>query len=201
MDIVEVKKRFDLYKMATKQNVVAITDLAKELKVRVTDLMEFINDNPKLFITEECWSYKNKTEYSYVFGHKCKNTIRVKDKCKGLGLTNVYLTAEENYTTNEWLIKKIEDNEKTIWVSAWDNYGTIEGYYVRGDYEDKNDKYNSFLWRNTASKINELKELGILYDTTFYIGGFGDCTEHKSSTAINKEGMKKAEELGWTIIR
>lgn len=201
MDIAEIKKRFDLYKMATKQKVVAITDLAKELKVRITDLMEFINDNPKLFITEECWSYKNKTEYRYVFGHKCKETIRVKDKCKGLGLVNVYITAEDNYKTEEWLNKQISENAKTIWVSAWDNYGTIEGQYIRIDLESEYDKFKYHLWRNTTSKINELKELGILHHTTFYIGGFSDYSAQEVDSAINEDGIKKAEELGWSVIR
>ena len=49
MDIQEIKRRFDLLKMANNERYCLLSELAKELKVRKTDLMQFVIDNPKLF--------------------------------------------------------------------------------------------------------------------------------------------------------
>ena len=198
MDILTIKNRFDLLKTATLQRAILIKDIAKELKESTTDLMQFVLDNPKLFATEEVWSYKNKPHYYYICGRKCKETISVKDKLKGLGIAEVYLSAEDNFRTDEWLEKQIRLYSKTIWLSKWDNYGTIEGEYVSEDTEEGGRKFK--YWRNTPEKIAELKELGVLYTTTFFYGGFGDCSPHECNTAINKTGKEIAEKEGWTII-
>lgn len=197
LEISEIKSKFELLKKATLQNTIIVKDLAKELKVSITDLMQYIEEHPQLFATEEVWSYKAKQNYYYVCGKKCTETVSVKDKLKGLGISSVYLKPEDNYRTDEWLKKQERIFDKTIWISKWDNYGSIEGEYVNGDY---NDKFRSHLWRNTPVKIKELKEIGALYDTTFFVGGYGDCTQHECKTAINAEGKKIAEENGWTIV-
>jgi hypothetical protein len=49
MDIQEIKRRFELLKMANNERYCLLSELAKELKVRKTDLMQFVIDNPKLF--------------------------------------------------------------------------------------------------------------------------------------------------------
>ena len=49
MDIQEIKRRFELLKMANYERYCLLSELAKELKVRKTDLMQFVIDNPKLF--------------------------------------------------------------------------------------------------------------------------------------------------------
>lgn len=58
MDIAEIKRRVDLLKMANNKKYCLIPELAKELKVSRTDLMQFILDNPKLFHTDKQWTYK-----------------------------------------------------------------------------------------------------------------------------------------------
>ena len=58
MDIAEIKRRVDLLKMANNKKYCLIPELAKELKVSKTDLMQFILDNPKLFHTDNQWTYK-----------------------------------------------------------------------------------------------------------------------------------------------
>lgn len=67
MDILTIKNRFDLLKTATLQRAILIKDIAKELKESTTDLMQFVLDNPKLFATEEVWSYKNKPRFCGIF--------------------------------------------------------------------------------------------------------------------------------------
>lgn len=197
MDISEIKRRTELLQKATLQQTVLISDVAKELKEKVTDLMQFILDNPKLFVTDEVWTLKKETYYDHTPFGKVKNTRSVKDKCKGLGITTVYASPEENWRTDEWLEKRIEDDKKTIWISKWNNYGTIEGKYIAVDAEDK---YRKHLWRNTVEKVEEIKKTGVVSEGTFYMGGYGDCTSHDMKTCINDDGISKLREMGWTVI-
>lgn len=200
MDIIEIKRRVDLLKKVTQQRTVLIKDVAKELKERQTDLMIFIEDNPKLFLTDQVWSWKKETYYENTpFGRR-KDSRTVKDKCKGLGITEVFLSPEDNCRTDEFVTLMQRKHAKTIWVSAWDNYGCIEGHYVQQDLPSEKDEKRSHLWRNTEKKVKELKELGVLQDGTFYIGGAFDCSSHKKDTAITKTGADKARAAGWTVI-
>lgn len=200
MNIEEIKKRTDLLKQVTQQKTILISDIAKEMKVRQTDLMIFVNENPGLFHTEQVWTYKKEAYYEHTPFGKYKSSRSVQDKCKGLGIDEVYLSADQNFRTDEFVARMKREKTKTVWVSEWNNYGIIEGYYVEPDKEDPKDKHRYHLWRNTADKISQLKNLGILYGTTFYIGGAFDCNHYKKDTAITKEGADKARSLGWTII-
>lgn len=199
MDIQEIKRRVDLLKKVTQQRTVLIKDVAKELKERVTDLMIFIEDNPKLFHTDQVWSWKKEQYFDYTPFGKVKQTRTIHDKCKGLGITEVYLTPEDNFRTDEFVTLMQRKCAKTVWVGAWNNYGRIEGHYVVEDVFNEKDEHRYHLWRNTAEKIRELRNLGILHDDTFYIGGFGDCSKHKVTTAITKADADKARSLGWTV--
>ena len=49
INILDVKKRFDLLKRIYGRTYCDVPDLAKELGVKKTDLMDFIEQNPKLF--------------------------------------------------------------------------------------------------------------------------------------------------------
>lgn len=200
MDINEIKRRVDLLKKVSQQKTVLIKDVAHELKERQTDLMIFIEDNPKLFHLEPVWSWKKETYYDHMPWGKVKNSRTVQDKCKGLGITEAYLRPEDNFRTDEFVALMQREKAKTIWVSEWNNYSVIEGHYVAVDLPEEKDKHRYHLWRNTAEKIRQLRDLGILYETTFYIGGLGDCNHYKKDTAITKEGADKARSLGWQII-
>lgn len=200
MEIQEIKRRVDLLKQVTQQKTVLISDVAKELKTRQTDLMTFIEDNPKLFHLEPVWSWKKETYYNHMPWGKVKNQRTVQDKCKGLGITEAYLRPEDNFRTNEFITLMQREKAKTVWVSEWNNYGRIEGHYIAEDNHSKKDEHRYNLWRNTADKIQQLRDLGILFETTFYIGGAFDYNPYKKDTAITQEGADKARSLGWTII-
>lgn len=200
MDVSEIKRRVDLLKKVSQQKTVLIKDVAKELKARQTDLMIFIEDNPKLFHTDQVWSYKKESYIEYTRFGKSRQTRTVQDKCKGLGITEVYLRPEDNYRTDEHVALMQRKYAKTIWVRGWDNYGTIEGHYVAEDKADTKDEHRYHLWRNTAAKIRELTRLGILHEETFYIGGAFDCSSHKISTAITAADAERARAGGWTVI-
>lgn len=91
MDITEIKKRVDLLKMVNNMTYCLVSELAKELKVRKTDLMQFILDNPKLFYAENIWLYKEAPHSKNQTGHKNL----------GVCIKEVYLSPEDNFRTDE----------------------------------------------------------------------------------------------------
>lgn len=198
MNIQEIKRRVDLLKTVNNSRYCLIPELAKELKVSKTDLMQFILDNPKLFHVENQWSYKDKVIYNWVCGNRIKNTMSVKNKNLGLGIEEVYVLPEDNFRTEEWLQRQIIEKAKYIYISEFDNYGSIEGYYINIDKEN-NSGYREWLWRNTEYKVKSIQSLGITCKGTFYYGGFGDCTPCHVEYEIFENGLEKLNQEGWTF--
>lgn len=176
MDIKEIKRRFDLLCKANNEGYTLLSELAKELKVSKTDLMQLIEDNSKLLKT----------------GSLVRNEGRVNRKNLGLVVTDVYLSPEENDTTKEWLDRQIKEKQKYIHISEADDYGMIVGYYIEKD-RDNLSKHNEHIWRNTQEKINRLTELGIIEKRSFFLCGFS----HDYEFALTGEWMKALEENGW----
>lgn len=197
MDIAEIKRRVDLLKMANNQKYCLIPELAKELKVSKTDLMQFVLDNPKLFHSDAQWSYKDKVVYRTMSGVKFKDTDRVKNKNLGLGVEQVYLSPEDNFRTEEWLQKQIADKAKYIHVSEFDYYG-VQGYYISIDKQGDS-KYREWKWRNTEAKVKDIHSLDVLHKATFYTGGLGDSSSHPVDYAISPDGLDKLKQAGWTF--
>ena len=187
MDIAEIKRRVDLLKMANNKKYCLIPELAKELKVSKTDLMQFILDNPKLFHTDNQWTYKVMPRSQKV----------APNKNLGLGIEEVYILPEDNFRTEEWLQKQIVEKAKYIHISEFCYYG-VQGYYVSIDKEGDS-KYREWLWRNTTSKVKEIQSLGVLHKDTFYTGGFGDSSAHPVDYAISTDGLEKLKQAGWTF--
>ena len=158
MDIIEIKRRVDLLKTANNKNYCLIPELAKELKISKTDLMQFILDNPKLFYTDNQWSYKSKVVYRNMSGVRFKDIDKVRDK-NLVGIEKVYILPEDNFRTEEWLQVQIDSKAKYIHISEFDYYG-VQGYYIEIDKKEKS-KYREYLWRNTEVKVFELQSLGI----------------------------------------
>lgn len=197
MNIAEIKRRFDLLKTANASNYCLVSELAKELRASKTDLMQFILDNPKLFHTEDVYSYKKKTYTTTIWGNKFKETRTIKDKVLGLGIKEVYINPEDNFRTDEWLQKQIVEKAKYISISAFDNYGRIEGYFIEIDNGESECRYSE--WRNTEAKVKELQSLGIVHKDTFYFGGYGDCSEYHTDYVISLDGLEKLKADGWTF--
>ena len=187
MDIAEIKRRVDLLKMANNKKYCLIPELAKELKVSKTDLMQFILDNPKLFHTDNQWTYKVMLRSQKV----------APNKNLGLGIEEVYILPEDNFRTEEWLQKQKVEKARYIHISEFDYYG-VQGYYVSIDKEGDS-KYREWLWRNTISKVKEIQSLGVLHKDTFYTGGFGDSFAHPIDYAISSDGLEKLKQAGWTF--
>lgn len=176
-----------------------VKEVAKKLKYDELELMRFINENPKLFATEHIMRYRNKKVKRYLFPRTREGVYETIEQVQagiiGLGFINVYTSAEHNYRTDEWLERTIENNKHHIQIKEWSNYGHIEGYHVS---ISRQDEYRRHLWLNTPEKVAYLKEQGVFHTKTFFIGGFGDSSSTIVSTAINDDGIKKIESLGWT---
>jgi len=139
--------------------------------------MQYIEDNPKLFDVIEATS------------RSTKGVV----KTLGLGIRKVYLTAEENSDTEEWLEKQKAIWEKKIHISSLYYYNQLEFHHIAVDNNDG--KKN--LYRNTPEKIQELEKAGLITKSECWYGGFSDS--HKIETyRVNSEVIKAIEDAGWT---
>lgn len=182
MEIKEIKRRFELLKKVNNENYCLVAELAKELKTSKTDLMQFIEDNDKLFS----------------LGIIEKNISNKKTKSLGLGIRGVYINPDENPATDEWLAKKIEENKNYIYISEISYYDRIEGYFISMDSEISSNN-REHLWRNTQEKVKKLLEQGIVGKHTFCIGSMSDCYHHTFDYALLRDWEEKLKANGWVF--
>ena len=176
IDIHKVIRVVDLLKQVNNANSCLVSEVAKEMGVKKTDLMEFINENTKLFLTV--------------------------NSPKGKSIRYAYPSAECNHYTEEWLAKAKRDYAKTIYVSQWNCYGQLENYYVTQDANSIYDNSCSFedkkyLWRNTAEKMDAFIKSGHFFAG---IGSTGMFTGTSLPYCLKVEHMKALVDEGWTII-
>ena len=183
-EISEIRRIVHLIQHVDCTNYALVTDVAKEMAVKKTELMQFIEDNPKLFYTYEA------------FRSVSKNS----NKSIGLAIGKVYLTPNENPSTEEWMNDKIAEWDKKIHVAEMTYYGQHEYYYICEDNpKSENSTYaKQGKYRNTPEKIKELVDAGILKKSPAGYGGFGDY--HESQKYLyNAEVGKAIKDYGWTI--
>lgn len=171
IDISEVNRIVNLLQKVDCTSYALISDVSKEMGIKKTALMQFVEDNPKLFSLVE---------------------VTKKGKSAGLGIKRVYLTAEQNPETEEWLNLQKELWKKKIHISSMYYYGQLEFHHIMVDNFDG--KKN--LYRNTPEKIQELEEAGIITKSDCWYGGLSDS--YKVNTyRVDSEVIKKIEEAGW----
>ena len=169
MDIHNICETVRLIKKVNCQNAALVTEIAKEMGVKKTALMLYIEQNPKLFHTKE--------------------------SNKGLLVTKVYEVADRNPETEEWLDRMKTEWDKKLHVGEMGYYGQHEFWYFPEEYEKDYMRYH--LWRNTPEKFKELEEMGILKKTTRCYGGFGDSSTAEAYI-LNSEVLDKLAAAGWT---
>ena len=212
IDIERFIKAFGFVKQETGRHFATIGEIARMLGVPKYDVMQFTADNAPLLHLDMRTEYKetlvrDRNPFTGKTLPSSHYESRV-SKRYGLCVFEAYPSREENPWQAEWLHRQIHLNEKTVYISEWDNYGQIEGHYLAEDtrpsdlpdgkiYEDN--RKNTFLWRNTYAKLAQCEALGATFKKTFYFGGFGDCSSHEVRHAIDAEGVKKLEAAGWTI--
>lgn len=154
LQISEVHRIVSLIQKVNCSTFALVTETASELGIKKTVLMQYIEDNPKLFDVTKATS---------------KSTKGVV-KNLGLAIRKVYLTPEENPDTEEWLEIQKKVWEKKIQVFEQTYYGQHEFWYLAVDNESKRRN----LWRNTPEKIQTLIDAGAIKMEKSGYGGFSD---------------------------
>ena len=176
MEISEIKRIAELLQKVNCERIALISEVAKEMGVKKTALMQFIEDNPKLF----------------KLGEKMKRTKNTQTTL-GLGIMTAYLSADENPDTEEWMEKKKKEWDKKIHVGEQTYYGCHEYWLIpEDDVTSKEGKY-----RNTREKIKFLVEKEIIKKVSGGYGGFGDF-HHAEYYPYSEEVQKALEAIGWT---
>jgi hypothetical protein len=173
MEISEIKRIVQLLQKVNCERIALISEVAKEMGVKKTALMQFVEDNPKLF----------------KLGEKVRRTKSTQTTL-GLGIMQVYLSADENPDTEEWLEKMKKVWDKKIHIGEQNYYGAHE-YWLIPEDEGKEGQY-----RNTPEKIKFLEEKGIIKKVSGGYGGFSDYyrTEYYP---YGYEVQKALEDIGW----
>lgn len=169
--IVNLIQRVDCLKYAL------ITDTAKELGVKKTTLMQYIEDNPKLFKLVE---------------------VTKKGNVVGLGIHMVYTDPVNNPVTEEWLAKKKEEWKDKIQVFGQYYYGVLEFHFIAADSEKSNGNREN-LWRNTPEKIQTLIDAGLIKKVKSGYGGLGDYYNWEGYK-LDIESTNAIKEAGWELV-
>ena len=176
MEIREIKRITELLQKVNCERIALISEVAKEMGVKKTALMQAIEYNPKLF----------------KLGEKVKRTKNTQTTL-GLGIMTVYLSADENPDTEEWIEKMRKVWEKKIHIGELSYYGCHEYWIIpEDDVARKEGKY-----RNTPEKIQELVDAGVIEKKSTCYGAWGDASNEE--VFIFDDDMRKAiEDYGWT---
>lgn len=179
LQISEVYRIVPLIQRVNCSTFALVTETASELGIKKTVLMQYIEDNPKLFDIIEATS----------------KSSRGVVKTLGLAIRKVYLTPEENPVTGEWLAVKKKEWEKKIQVFEQTYYGQHEFWYLAAD--DGKERRN--LWRNTPEKIQTLIDAGAIKMEKSGYGWFSDYYNWEGLllTPAAKEAITK---LGWELV-
>lgn len=177
MEINEVKRIVNLVKKVNCENWAVISEVAKEMGVKKTVLMQFIEDNPKLF---------------KVVPYIGSITSNAKAKNLGLVIKTVYNSAEENPETEEWIEVQKKLWEKKIHIGERSYYGCHEYWLIpEDDVDSKEGKY-----RNTPEKVQELVDAGVIKKVSTCYGGWDDAS-HEEVFIFNDDVKKAIEDYGW----
>lgn len=176
MNIKEIGRVVYLLQKANNQCYAYVSEIAKEMKVKKTDLTEFILNNPKLFVV-------------------------VNDK-KGMGVKECYESESSNPYNPEYLERQKREWARKLYVCQWDCYGQKEDYYLTVDanhysYNDK--KYSDMVdkWRNTNDKIKEVEKSGHFFKG---MGSTGMFSGTEIPYCLSVQNMKDLIDEGWTLV-
>ena len=179
LQISEVHRIVSLIQKVNCSTFALVTETASELGIKKTVLMQYIEDNPKLFDVTKATS---------------KSTKGVV-KNLGLAIRKVYLIPEENPDTEEWLEIQKKVWEKKIQVFEQTYYGRHEFWYLAVDNESKRRN----LWRNTPEKIQALIDAGAIKMEKAGYGGFSDYYNWEG-LLLTPDAAEAITKLGWELV-
>ena len=162
--------------------VVTPQNLAKELGVKTTDMMRFLNEG-KYHVDMTKWTKRDK--YSRV----TKEWITV-DK--------VFVHEIDNPRNPEWLPMRKSKYAKFIHLRKVEDYGYLLGWKLVVDTNGQ----DGYGWRNTEEKVKAIEAAGTLKVVTFCFGGFGDgWNEHHLGFKPEQkdEAVKALKDAGWEV--
>lgn len=179
LEVSDVNRIVELIKKVNCSTWAIISEVASEMGIKKTTLMQFVQDNPKNFDIVEATS----------------RSARGVVKTLGLAIRKVYLTAEENPVTEEWLTKMKEEWADKIQVFEMSYYNQHEFWYLGVDTETN--RRNQ--WRNTPEKIQTLIDAGVIKMVETGYGGFGDYYNWEG-LLLTPEAREAITSLGWNLI-
>ena len=180
LQISEVRRIVSLIQRVNCSTFALVTETASELGIKKTVLMQYIEDNPKLFDV-----------VTKVTSKSTKGVV----KSLGLAIRKVYLTPEENPVTDERLAVKKKEWEKKLQVFEQTYYGQHEFWYLAAD--DERGRKN--LWRNTPEKIQTLIDAGAIKMEKSGYGGFSDYYNWEG-LLLTPDAAEAITKLGWELI-
>lgn len=172
LNIENVKDTVRLIERVNCQPFALISEVAKEMGVKKTQVMAYIESHPKLFILVE---------------------VKKGDKVLGLGIRAVYSEAVQNPETEEWTAEKIAQWDHKLHVAPYLYYDQLEFYY----FPEELSKTKEQKYRNTMDKFRQLEEEGLLKKTTQGYGGLSDY--FKTDVYLcDGEALKRLADAGWS---
>ena len=180
LQISEVRRIVSLIQRVNCSTFALVTETASELGIKKTVLMQYIEDNPKLFDV-----------VTKVTSKSTKGVV----KSLGLAIRKVYLTPEENPVTDEWLAVKKKEWEKKLQVFEQTYYGQHEFWYLAAD--DERGRKN--LWRNTPEKIQTLIDAGAIKMEKRGYGGLSDYFNWEG-LLLTPDAAEAITKLGWELV-
>ena len=157
-------------------------NLAKELGVKKTVMMKFLNDG-KYHFDMTHWRRRDKN------GRTVKEWITV---------DNVYPNAIDNPNNPEWLPMMKAKYAKYLYLTKVLDYGALYGWKLVVDQEGR----YGYGWRNTEEKVKAVRDAGLLKDTVFCMGGLGDGwneTHLAFRTRDKDKAIKALQDAGWNV--
>lgn len=179
LQITEVHRIASLIQKVNCSTFALVTETASEIGIKKTALMQYIEDNPKLFDIIKATS------------KSAKGTV----KSQGLAIKKVYLTPEENPDTEEWLAIQKKAWERKIQVSGKYYYDILEFYYIEAD--DAKDRKS--LYRNTPEKIQSLVDAGLIKKVSTCYGGLNDSYNWKGYR-LDIDSANAIKAAGWELV-
>ena len=179
LQISEVHRIVSLIQKVNCSTFALVTETASELGIKKTVLMQYIEDNPKLFDVTKATSKSTKSVV----------------KNLGLAIRKVYLIPEENPDTEEWLEIQKKVWEKKIQVFEQTYYGQHEFWYLAVDNESKRRN----LWRNTPEKIQTLIDAGAIKMEKSGYGGLSDYFNWEG-LLLTPDAAEAITKLGWELV-
>lgn len=197
LTIPAIKRTVGLLMRANCEDFATVQETAREMKVTKTALMAFIDDNHKHF----------KTAQRIV--QKVKGGRILSEKNLGRVIQGVYDRPDLNPFESEYLERIKAEWKRAIYVQEYEEYGEHLCWYLPEDKQrkdsygkpvtDDDNRNNTFLWRNTPEKLQEIRDAGHAREDYVWGGGDGRSRiRFKYMVSANDIAALRAD--GWTIF-